>query len=139
LTDAHGTPLVAKVTAANVNDSVQLIPMVDAIPPVGGKVGAPRRRPKAVQAARGYRSRLNRRLLWVRRITPIIPETPPGRAEIHGSGLGVKRWPVERTISWLHAQRRLRVRFDRRADIHQGFLTLACVLICHRRLRNSFG
>jgi transposase len=31
--------------------------------------------------------------------------------------MGVYRWVVERTISWLHSFKRLRVRFDRRADI----------------------
>jgi hypothetical protein len=44
---------------------------------------------------------------------------------------------VERTIAWLHQYRRLRIRYDRRADIHQAFLALGCCLVCHRRLRNS--
>lgn len=139
MTDARGTPLVAKVTAANVNDSTQLIPMVDAIPAVRGKVGAPRRRPDAVQGDRGYRSALNRGLLWVRGIEPIIPPDRVDGKEVHGSGLGTTRWVVERTISWLRRYRRLRVRYERRADIHQAFLTLGCALICHRRLRDSFS
>jgi transposase len=137
VTDAKGTPLVARVTAANVNDSKQLIPMVDAIPCVKGKVGAPRRRPDAVQGDRGYRSALNRGLLWVRGIEPIIPPDRVDGKEVHGSGLGTTRWVVERTISWLRKQRRLRVRYERRADIHQAFLTLGCALICHRTLQNA--
>ena len=52
------------------------------------------------------------------------------RGTEHGSGLGVYRWVVERTLSWLHAKRKLRVRTDRRTDIHQAFLSLACSLIC---------
>jgi hypothetical protein len=36
--------------------------------------------------------------------------------------------------AWLHAFRRLRTRYERRADIHLGLLQLACALICHRRL-----
>jgi transposase len=32
----------------------------------------------------------------------------------HGSGLGTHRWVVERTLSWLHQYRRLRVRYKRR-------------------------
>jgi hypothetical protein len=47
----------------------------------------------------------------------------------HGSGLGQYRWVVERTLSWLHPFRRLRVRYERRADIHEGFLSLGCALI----------
>jgi transposase len=37
---------------------------------------------------------------------------------------------VERTLSWLNRYRRLRVRYERRADIHQAFLSLGCALIC---------
>jgi transposase len=48
----------------------------------------------------------------------------------NGSGLGVYRWVVERTLGWSHQNRRLRVRYEKRADIHQAFLTLACIKIC---------
>lgn len=37
---------------------------------------------------------------------------------------------VERTIAWLHQFRRLRVRYERRADIHEAFLAIGCSLIC---------
>jgi transposase len=50
------------------------------------------------------------------------------------SGLGVYRWVVERTFAWLHGFRRLRVRWERRADIHEALLKLACCLITHRQL-----
>ena len=53
----------------------------------------------------------------------------------HGSGLGVTRWVVERTISWLHQFRRLRIRFERRPEIHEAFLKLGCCLICWRFLK----
>jgi transposase len=46
--------------------------------------------------------------------------------------LGRWRWVVERTLGWLHRFRRLRIRYERRADIHQAFLALACSLICWR-------
>jgi len=36
----------------------------------------------------------------------------------HGSGLGRWRWVVEQTFAWLNQFRRLRVRYDKRADIH---------------------
>jgi len=39
---------------------------------------------------------------------------------------------VERAIAWLYQCRRLRVRYERRADIHQDFLSLGCILICFR-------
>ncbi|HUW81295.1 MAG TPA: IS5/IS1182 family transposase, partial [Phycisphaerae bacterium] len=39
-------------------------------------------------------------------------------------------------LSWLHQFRRLRIRYERRLDIHQAFLIIGCVLICHRILEN---
>lgn len=46
--------------------------------------------------------------------------------------LGRHRWVVERTLSWLNRFRRLVVRYERRDDIHQAFLSLGCALICWR-------
>jgi transposase len=60
----------------------------------------------------------------------------PARAE-HGSGLGIFRWIVERTISWLHQFGNLRIRYERRANIHLAFLKIACIVICHRYLKSS--
>ena len=48
--------------------------------------------------------------------------------------LGRYRWVVERTLAWLSRFRRLVIRYDRRADIHEAWLRLACSLICWRRL-----
>jgi transposase len=44
--------------------------------------------------------------------------------------LGRHRWVVERTLAWFSRLRRLTVRYERRADIHQAFLSLAASLIC---------
>lgn len=52
----------------------------------------------------------------------------------HGTGLGIYRWVVERTFAWLHGLRRPRVRWERRADIHEAFLKLACCLITRRQM-----
>jgi hypothetical protein len=38
-------------------------------------------------------------------------------------------------IAWLNQFRRLRVRYEKRADIHEAFLSLGCALICWRFLR----
>ena len=128
LTDLHGTPLVAKVTKANEDDRKQLIPMIDAVPPVGGKVGAPKRRPKYLLADRGYDSDPHRRQVEARGIEPVIAR----RRAAHGSGLGKFRWVVERTISWLHQFRRLRSRWEKRPAMHQAFLNIGCAIICFR-------
>lgn len=52
--------------------------------------------------------------------------------------LGKHRWVVERTLAWLNRFRRLTIRYERRADIHQAFLDLGCILICWNFLQTSF-
>jgi len=56
----------------------------------------------------------------------------------HGSGPGRRRWVVKRTFAWLHQFRRLRMRYDKRADIHEAFLSLGCALICWQSLRKRW-
>jgi hypothetical protein len=45
------------------------------------------------------------------------------------------RRPAE-SIALLHWFRRLRIRWEIRDDIHEAFLSLACSIICWRRLTN---
>jgi IS5 family transposase len=118
-----GTPLAVTLTAANRHDVTQLLELVDRIPPIGAHV---RFRPARLYADRVYDSRRHRSQLRARGITPHLARRRSG----HGSGLGRNRWMVERTVSWLHANRY----HARRADIHEAMLTLGCALICHNRL-----
>jgi transposase len=134
LVDASGLPLAWTLTGGNRNDVTQLIPLLDRVPPVAGRVGRPRRRPERVAADRGYDHDKYRRQLRQRGIKPEIAR----RQTEHGSGLGRARWVVERTFAWLHHFKRLLVRYDRRAEIHEAFLALACCLVCFRRLQRSF-
>jgi len=122
--------LAALLTSANTNDITELQPLVEAIPPVRGKRGRPRRRPKRVQGDRAYDSEPHR--AWLRHlgIEPVLAK----RNTPHGSGLGVYRWVVERTLSWLHQFRRLRIRYERRPELHEAFMALGSALICWRFL-----
>lgn len=133
LVDSTGIPLAWTLTGGNRNDITQLIPLVERVPPVRGRVGRPRQRPERLIADRAYDHRPQRRELRRRGITPEIAR----RKSAHGSGLGCYRWVVERTFAWLHQFKRLLVRYERRGDIHEAFLALGCCLVCHRRLRNS--
>ena len=101
--------------------------MVDLVVAVSGRRrGRPRKRPDKLHADKAYRSRKNQALLRARTILSRI-----ARPKIDSSKrLGRYRWVVERTIAWLHSFRRLRIRDERRADIHDGFLHLAVSLIC---------
>jgi transposase len=113
------------LTGANTHDVTQLIPLVDGIQPVKGKQGRPRQRPERVQGDRRYESEPHRKQLRQRKIEPVLAK----RNTEHGSGLGVFRWVIERTLAWLHQFRRLRTRYDRRDDIHEAFISLGCAMI----------
>jgi transposase len=41
----------------------------------------------------------------------------------------------QRTLAWLHQFRRLRLRWERRPELHRAFMHLACAFICQRFLR----
>ncbi|MGW5002585.1 IS5 family transposase [Streptomyces hydrogenans] len=128
LVDGQGIPLAVSLTGGNRNDVTQLPPLLAKIPSVAGPVGRPRRRPDTLLADRGYDHDKHCRLVWAQGIKPVIAR----RSVPHGSGLGIHRWAVERTIAWLHGFRRLRVRWERHDDIHETFLGLATCLITHR-------
>lgn len=121
------------LTRGNRHDSTQLLPLVRAIPKIRGTRGRPWQRPRHLYGDRGYDSDPHRRSSRTMGITPRIAR----RNTEHGSGLGKLRWVVERTFAWLHQYKRLRIRWERRADIHLGLMQLACALICYRKLSTS--
>ncbi|SOR77704.1 hypothetical protein SCNRRL3882_1174 [Streptomyces chartreusis NRRL 3882] len=51
--------------------------------------------------------------------------------------LGKLRYVVEPTFSLLQHFKRLAVRGERRLDLHDAFVSLACSLICWRRLKKA--
>ena len=123
-------PLLATLSGGNRNDVTQLLPLIDGVGRVAGKRGRPRQRPDRLVADCGYDHDKYRRELWRRGVKPVIAR----RSTEHGSGLGRWRWVIERTFSWLHNFRRLRIRWDRDPDIHIAFLTLGCAIVCWRYL-----
>jgi len=118
---------VAQVTAANEHDVRTALPLVVEIPAVGGKPGAPKRKPDTLVADKAFDCEALRRLLHWLGIEPQIPKRGKGE-----HGLGKFRWFIERTLSWLHQFRRLRIRWDRKPEIHQAFLSLGAAVICFR-------
>ena len=132
LTDATGLPLVVRTGRANENDHLRLLDLLAWLPPVPGRSGRPRRVREvmadgaygvawlvAAVVALGYRSLLK----------------PRGKAgERHGSGLGRRRYVVERTMAWFGDFRRLKVCHERTWRSWQGYHELAACLICARRL-----
>jgi len=99
-----------------------------AISGVKGLPSRPRKRPGKLHADRAYSSRAYRAWLLRRGIAARIARYGVESRE----RLGRWRWVVEQILGWLHRFRRLRIRYERRTDIRQAFLLLACSLICSR-------
>ncbi|NPD21839.1 IS5 family transposase [Corallococcus exiguus] len=130
LVDAQGLPLTESVTAANVHDTHELFPLIDSVPAVRMPSGQRRLRPTKLYADKAYASRKNRQGLRLRGIVARIARPGVESKE----RLGRYRWVVERTLAWKNQLRRLRVRDERRDDVHFGFLVLGCCVMLLRRL-----
>jgi transposase len=130
ITDGHGTPLVVLLTGGNCNGVTQLLPLLDAIPPVRGRVGRPRHKSDSLFADRGYDPDIYRDRVRARGIVPAIAR----RGTLHGTGLGTYRWVVERSLC---VATRLPTSTHplRTASGHpRSVPQLACCLITYRQL-----
>lgn len=126
ITDRTGILLATLLTGTNRHDSVAFEALIDAIPPIKRPRGHRRRRPAKLHADKADDIPRCRRALSRRHIRVRIAR----KGIDAGTRLGRHRWVVERTLSWLHRNRRRTVRYERRADIHQAFLSLSCALNC---------
>jgi transposase len=130
LADRTGLPLTALTSAANTHDAHLLVPLLDSLAPIRSRRGRRRARPDKLHGDKAYNNQYIRAELRYRRIT--IRLARPGIES--STRLGRHRWVIERTLSWLLKYRRLVRRYDRLAEHFQGFVTIACALICYRRL-----
>lgn len=113
---------------ANRHDSKMFEQCLDAIPAVKGLQGRSRRRPYKLHADKGYDYARCRAHLRKRGILSRIAR----RGVESSEKLGKHRWVVERTHGWFAGFGKLRIRFERRLDIHLALLKLAAAIICAR-------
>lgn len=130
ITERTSLPLSVGFSSANLHDSQALIPLAQGIPPIRSRRGRRRRKPGKLHADKGYDYTHLRRWLRRRGIQQRI-----ARKGIEPSPrLGRHRWTVERTMSWLAGCRRLHRRYECKAEHFLAFTSIACTLICYRRL-----
>jgi IS5 family transposase len=110
-----------------------LEPTLDAVQPVRGRRGRPRRRPDKLHADKGYDHLFCRRACRARGIIPRIAR----RGIEDSTRLGRHRWKVERTLAWLAQLRRNTVRHERPVDLHLASTTLTCAIICNKQISRS--
>jgi transposase len=133
LTDAEGVPLVVQTTAANVPDQQQLPQLLDAMPAVQGPRGRPRRKPSSIFGDRAYGTAEMIALVTMLGIFSFLASRAD---DTHGSGLGVFRYVVERTLACFSHFRRLRMCHERTAEHFQALHEIAaCCLIATRLKR----
>ncbi|MFC8695572.1 IS5 family transposase [Streptomyces parvus] len=130
-------PLALLITPGQWADAPQLIPIMERlrVSRLGG--GRPRPRPDHLGGDKACSSRRNRRYLRRRQISHTIPEPKNQRAnrQRRGSKGGrptgfdktvyKRRNEVERTINALKSSRAVATRFDKRAYVFQGTVTVA--------------
>ena len=126
-------PLVVRTTAANVNDEKQLPALLDALPPVQGPRGRPRKRPGAIFGDRAYGTA---EMIALVLTLHIVSYLAPRGDDTHGSGLGCFRYVVERTLACFSHFRRLRMCYERWGEHFQAFHELAACCLIVTRLRS---
>ncbi|WP_437097616.1 IS5 family transposase [Streptomyces longwoodensis] len=139
--DGRCRPLALLLTPGHYGDGPQLRPVLEqvSVPRIG--VSRPRTRPDHVLADKAYTSRENRRYLRRRGISHTIPERPDQQRHHHNRGsLGgrptgfdreryKKRNTVERAINRLKGFRAVATRYEKRAYIYLGTVTLAALIV----------
>ena len=135
-TDGEGIPLAFLLVAAN-HAEVKLAPMTLDRVRVPRRRGRPRKRPEELVADRAYDSDRFRAWLRSKGIRPCIPprkNRKDKRRRKTWEQEYKERWHVERTFAWLGNYRRLLVRYERSLVVYEGFFTIACFMICLRKL-----
>lgn len=122
-TTGDGVPVACAATAANVNDTAlfeRLFLMAFAV----------LARIRTVFADKGYDAEDNREVCRAFGAEPHLHK----RGRPRGSGLGRRRWPVERSHAWVLENKRLALRYDRLGFIVQSLLQAACLFLVAARL-----
>jgi transposase len=140
LVDGKGRPLAVTTTGANGNERCEVEKLLDKILILPKKPLSERL--TVLEADKGYDCAWLRRALLVRGIFPFIPfrksrgrDAPKTDQVIKTFNLEKRRWQVERAFAWIKRRcRRLLMRWERKAVIWTGFVTLGLIYTWTRDL-----
>lgn len=127
LVDSLGLVVLAKVTAANVQDvhaGQQLFSAVAQKPALLTRL-------EKIFADGGYRGDLE---AWVQENLPAVLEIVLKLGDQKGFQVLPKRWIVERTFAWISRNRRLARDYERLAESSEAFIYVAMIRLGLRRL-----
>jgi putative transposase len=134
VSDRRGAPLSAVISAANRTDMKLAAATLDGIvvPRPESTSACPQHlcrdkgfdypETRAAAAARGYT------VYTPHKRKPGEDAPPPPADQRHPA----RRWVVERTNGWHNRFRKLRIRYEKKAENYHGLVCLACCLIVYR-------
>jgi transposase len=125
-TTGDGVPVARAATAANVSDTLLFERLFLTAFAVAARI-------RTVFADEGYDAEPHRDLCRAFGAEPRLHR----RGRPRGSGLGRRRWPVERSHAWLLENKRLALRYDRLGVIVQALLQAACLFLVAGRLARA--
>lgn len=137
--DGNGLPLSTLIESAQKAEVKLALETINQVS-VAGRPLHPRKRAEVLVADKGYDAKWLRDKLQEHNIKPKIPkrrkrgEQDEPRYNQTIVAYYRTRWIVERTISWFSWYRRILIRWERDDAIYEAFLTLACIMICLKRV-----
>jgi transposase len=131
--DRTGVPIGVATDAADVPETALAGPALASIP-----AGVRLRWGLPVVADRAYDSDPLRAELAGDGFTLVAPHRKNRKRPRTSDGRRLRRyrrrWIIERTLAWLHSYRRVVTRFEKRIDLYDGFVHLACAFVALNRL-----
>ncbi len=133
--DRHGVVVGFRVTAGQINECTEFVPLLESIR-IRQAAGPPRCRPAAIAGDKGYSTAAIRAWCRAHRVQAVIAERDdqrarrarrPGRKPRFDQALYRERNIVERVIGWLKNSRRLANRAEKLAVRYAGMVTLALI------------
>lgn len=135
LVDGRGVPLAFHLSAANRHDLKGLSRVLDPGGLLALRPEPSDRAPQHLCLDKAYDAQEADELLealdYVEHIKRRGEDDVPGVGEVV---YPARRWKVERSISWLNNMRKLRVRWEKKAENYRGLWMLAAALITYRRI-----
>lgn len=137
LTDGDGLPLAAELSPGQRHESTCFEQTMNAVR-IPQPVGAPRKRPGALAADKGYSCKHIRDWLKAHRIKDVIPtKKNEERDPDFDREMYRRRNVVERCIGWLKEYRRIATRYEKLAVSYLAMLKLAMIRRYFRVLVNT--